>query len=167
MYEICFLNIFTPIKYDFCKKLHIGDTEQNTNFSEKCCTLRGCTFGAPGVFAKMIIYYCFFVKKKKKIIINSRYYSCIQYKWSLQTQFWEKNKIAWFTSSCWHSLSSITWLANILNREFCWSLLANQASKQKEGQQEEANQAILFFLIIGFVGTIFHEYKNNLIVQSQ
>ena len=109
----------------------------------------------------------FLRKKEKKFIINSRYYSCIHDKWSLQTQFWEKNKIAWFTSSCWLSLSSITWLANILNREFCWSLLANQASKQKEGQQEEANQAILFFLIIGFVGTIFHEYKNNLIVQSQ
>ena len=48
----------------------------------------------------------------------------------LQTQTW-KNKIAWFASSCWLCFSSNPWLANILNREFCWSLLANQDRKRK------------------------------------
>ena len=51
----------------------------------------------------------------------------------------------------------ITWLANI---EFFLSQLANQASEEKESQQEEANPYNPSFRL-RFVSIIWDEYENN------
>ena len=74
----------------------------------------------------------------------------------------EKNKIAWFASSCWPSFCFDAWLASRDQQNSRFKILANQVIEDKESQQEEVNQAILFFLRIGFVGTICIEYKNNI-----
>ena len=65
----------------------------------------------------------------------------------LQTQTW-KNKIAWFASSCWLCFSSNNQIGQYFESWVLFISTGQSGSKEKESQQEEANQAILFFQIL-------------------